>query len=240
MPNPLVIENRTPEENPAGGLLLGLLRAEGVAAGVRPDGLDAAIARATSVEEPDAVREARRKAARDMLRNGRYKPTGRGKPASEYLLRAAAENAFPRINALVDVNNLVSAESALPVSLWDLDRAGADHYRFRLGREGEEYVFNPSGQTLKLHDLVVGCRVPGEPDGGGEPIVSPIKDSQPTKTTAGTRRVAACVYAPCSAVSPEELEGLCDAFADWLARCGSGAPAAVTWQVARPGETVRV
>ncbi len=33
----------------------------------------------------DAVRSA----VRDLLRHGGYKPTGRGKPASEYLIRAA-------------------------------------------------------------------------------------------------------------------------------------------------------
>src|SRR5690606_14984603 len=99
-------ENRTPTDNAAGGLRLGLVRAEGLRAGARPDGLDAAIGALDP--DLDATREARRLAARDMLRHGRYKPTGRGKPASEYLLRALAEGDFPRIHAVVDVNNLVS------------------------------------------------------------------------------------------------------------------------------------
>ena len=38
--------------------------------------------------------ESLRSAVRDMLRHGGYKPTGRGKPASEYLVRAANEDRF--------------------------------------------------------------------------------------------------------------------------------------------------
>ena len=40
---------------------------------------------------------------RDLLRHGGYKPTGRGKPASEYLVRAVGENALSSINLAVDV-----------------------------------------------------------------------------------------------------------------------------------------
>lgn len=56
-------------------------------------------------------------------RNGRYKPTGRGKPANEYLLRAANDGTFPSINGLVDSNNLLSLEHMVPISVWDLDLA---------------------------------------------------------------------------------------------------------------------
>ena len=231
IPAPLTIENRTPTDNAAGGLRLGLVRAEGLRADARPDGLDAALL--ALAPDLDDAREARRLAARDMLRNGRYKPTGRGKPASEYLLRALADGDFPRINAAVDVNNLVSAASALPISLWDLDRAGADRYAFRLGYEHEAYVFNAAGQTLDVHDLVVGCRVVG---GEEEPIVSPIKDSHATKTTPETRRVAGCIYAPANAVEPDELRALCQTFAGWLARCGEDVRTSVA--VAAPSETV--
>ena len=35
-----------------------------------------------------------RKLSRDLLRHGGYKPTGRGKPASEYLVRAAGDGAL--------------------------------------------------------------------------------------------------------------------------------------------------
>ena len=79
-----------------------------------------------------------RGAVRNMLRVGAYKPTGRGKPASEYLLSAAKEEPerFPRINNLVDINNLVSLESLLPISVIDLARAGSYHFLARHGRAG--------------------------------------------------------------------------------------------------------
>lgn len=234
MAHSLLIENLTPTDNPAGGLRLGLVRAEGVQPDRYPEGLEEALATAIASSAGERL-DARRAAARDMLRNGRYKPTGRGKPASEYLARAASEGTFPRINALVDINNLISLQEALPISLWDLDRVAADHVRFRLGREGEAYVFNPSGQTLGVEDLVVGCRVT---EGGEEPVVSPIKDAQVAKTTSDTRRVAACIYAPINIVSEGELEAICTAFADWLAGCGEGVQTASA--VAGPGVQVRL
>lgn len=209
----LRVLNHLPVDNPAGGVRLGLVRAEGVHPEVRPEGLEAAIAAAVAAADGH---ELRRAAARDMLRNGRYKPTGRGKPASEYLARAAAEGVFPRINALVDVANLISLREALPISLWDPDRLDGTCVRFRLGREGEHYVFNAAGQTLDLRDLVVGAVGEGE----GVPAVSPVKDAQHAKTTPATRRVVACVYAPAAAVTDAELAALCAAFAAWLERCG--------------------
>ena len=226
----LTVENRLPTANAASGIRLGLVRAEGVRPGTAVADLGSAIyALATVLDEEG---EARRRAARDMLRNGRYKPTGRGKPASEYLLRAARESAFPRINAVVDVGNLISAQTALPLSLWDLDRAASTRFLFRLGTEGESYVFNASGQTLDLHDLAVGCSAS---TGAGTPIVSPVKDSHATKTTPETTRLAACVYAPASAVAHDELGAITEQFATWLEKCGA---THTGFAVAEPGETV--
>jgi DNA/RNA-binding domain of Phe-tRNA-synthetase-like protein len=242
MTSPLHVSNALPPTNPAGGIRLGLVRAEGVRADHYPEGFEDALGALLAggpAALPDA--EVRRTAARDMLRNGRYKPTGRGKPASEYLARAAAEGTFPRINALVDINNLLSLETGLPISLWDLDRAEAEGVRFRLGREGEAYVFNAAGQTLDVLDLAVGCRqLDGGAGGPGsdEPFVSPIKDSEATKTTGDTRRVAACVYAPLDAVSPEALAAHCAAFARWLAGCGEAVQTATA--VLEPGGTARL
>src|SRR5690606_33116896 len=49
-----------------------------------------------------------RTAIRDMLRHGGYRPAGRGKPASEYLLRAATEGTLGSINLAVDACNVIS------------------------------------------------------------------------------------------------------------------------------------
>jgi DNA/RNA-binding domain of Phe-tRNA-synthetase-like protein len=243
MPPMLLIANRTPTANPAGGMRLGVVRAEAVDPSASPPGLDAALRERVRAESlsiaPDGYdEEARRAAARDMLRNGRYKPTGRGKPASEYLVRAASGDAFPRINALVDINNLISLEERLPISMWDLDRVVRNVMVFRAGNPGEEYVFNPSGQTLDVVDLVVGCAASGAEGDPGVPAVSPIKDSQRAKTTPETRRVAAAIFAPVSAVSSAQLEAMCVRFANWLSACGP--EVSVTRAVIEPGGSARL
>src|SRR5262244_1087829 len=49
-----------------------------------------------------------RDVVRALLRHGGFKPTGRSKPASEYLLKAVREGALSSINVAVDVCNVVS------------------------------------------------------------------------------------------------------------------------------------
>lgn len=147
--------------------------------------LDEALAR---LPESD---EARRAEVRDILRFGKYKPTGRGKPASEYLARAAREGQFPRINGLVDALNLVSLTSALPISLIDLDGAQSTTFRLRRGRPGESYVFNQTGQTIELHDLLLVAALPED-----RPLANPVKDSMQSKIKDHTRRALAVIYAP--------------------------------------------
>ena len=71
-----------------------------------------------------------RKRVRDLLRHGGYKPTGRGKPSPEYLVRAVGDGALSPINAAVDACNAVSLASGLPVSVVDLDLAAPP---FRIG-----------------------------------------------------------------------------------------------------------
>jgi DNA/RNA-binding domain of Phe-tRNA-synthetase-like protein len=156
--------------------------------------LSAAIASAVASAKngfPGFSVELQKGAVRDMLRHGRYKPTGRGKPASEYLLAAALEDRFPRINSLVDVINLASLRSLLPISLVDLERAAATRFRVRYGREGESYVFNAAGQIIELWDLLLLARDPGD-----VASANPIKDSLATKLTDTSKDALAVIYAP--------------------------------------------
>ena len=157
--------------------------------------------------------DAFRKACRDMMRIGSYKPTGRGKPASEYLLRAASEDAFPRINTAADINNYVSLAWIAPISLWDTDRVPADSWLFRPGKEAEQFVFNPSGQTISLQDLVTGFAVK---DGIETPIVTPVKDCQQTKTDTETRNIAAAIYYPGAWTGAPSLEDMLGEFTELL------------------------
>jgi len=146
---------------------------------------------------------------RRMLKHGKYRPSGRGKPASEFLLRAALKGEFPLINGPVDVNNAISLESGLPGSIFDADISGR-RLLLRWGLPGESYVFNRSGQTIDLEDLLVVCRLT---EGGWEPCGSPVKDAMETKITEDTRNVVAVLYAPADE-PPERLAGFAERYAD--------------------------
>jgi DNA/RNA-binding domain of Phe-tRNA-synthetase-like protein len=130
--------------------------------------------------------EALRAAVRDMLRHGGYKPTGRGKPASEYLVRAASEGALTAINLAVDVCNAVSLHSGFPISVVDLDRATAP-FRIAIASAGTSYVFNASGQEIDVSGLV--CLF----DAAG-PCANAVRDSQRTKTSAETRSTLSVIW----------------------------------------------
>ena len=133
-----------------------------------------------------------RQRVRKILRYGKYKPSGRSKPASEFLLRAALSESFPLVNGPVDVNNAISLESGFPGSIFDADISGRQ-LLIRRGLPDEEYVFNPSGQTIDLQDLLLVCR---KTDAGWEPCGNPVKDAMHTKISADTVDVIAVLYAP--------------------------------------------
>jgi DNA/RNA-binding domain of Phe-tRNA-synthetase-like protein len=123
---------------------------------------------------------------RALLRHGGYKPAGRGKPASEYLVGAAAEGRFPAINAGVDICNVVSLHSGLPISLVDLDRVtGA--LSIAIAPAGTTYAFNPSGQVIDASGLVCLFDELG-------PTGTAVKDAQRTKTHAETRATVTIVW----------------------------------------------
>jgi DNA/RNA-binding domain of Phe-tRNA-synthetase-like protein len=119
----------------------------------------------------------------------------------------------------VEINNLVSVETQLPISLVDLERAGADRFEVRRGRPGETYAFNPSGQVLDLRDLLLLSRHPDD-----RPCGTPVKDSQETKTHSGSSDVLGVIYAPVHLAAEahaaarrmaELMEAHCGARAEW-------------------------
>lgn len=127
-----------------------------------------------------------RKAVRNVLRHHGYKPTGRGKPASEYLIRAAGEGALSSINPAVDACNVVSLHSGLPISVIDLDRADPP-VSIVVADPGAEYVFNPAGQVIRIGGL------PCIRDAAG-PCANAVKDAQRTKTDGATTRTLSVVW----------------------------------------------
>ena len=134
-----------------------------------------------------------RTAVRQMLKHGKFKATGRSKPAQEYLLRCAQEDgALPRINGPVDVLNSCSLFGGLPISLLSIARSSRN-LLVRYGRADEGYIFNSSGQVLDVEDLVVTCDATGEPT---VPVGSPVKDSLVGKIEAADTELVAVIYAP--------------------------------------------
>ncbi|MEE8592977.1 MAG: hypothetical protein V3T03_02500 [Candidatus Bipolaricaulota bacterium] len=175
--------------------ILGLIWAEGIQPPTMPAGppafLEPILHAALDAGEEYVPLEVRQR-VRKMLRYGKYKPAGRSKPASEFLLRAALSESFPLVNGPVDVNNTVSLESGFPGSIFDADLSGRQ-LLIRRGSPDEKYVFNPSGQTIDLQDLLLVCR---KTDAGWEPCGNPVKDAMTTKTSADTVNVIAVLYAP--------------------------------------------
>jgi DNA/RNA-binding domain of Phe-tRNA-synthetase-like protein len=152
-----------------------------------------------------------------MLRFGNYKPAGRSKPSSEYLLSAALEGEFPLVSGPVDANNAVSLEWGYPASIFDLELCGPA-LLLRRGRAGESYIFNPSGQSINLEDLLCVCRCE---DGNWFPCGNPVKDAMATKIRESTCSLAAVVYAP-SSDPRAELDAAAEKFASLLrSECGA-------------------
>ncbi|MCU0696049.1 MAG: hypothetical protein MUC96_05945 [Myxococcaceae bacterium] len=135
---------------------------------------------------PLSADDAVRSAVRELLRHGGYKPTGRGKPASEYLVRAVSEGALGSINLAVDACNVASLHSGLPISVVDVTLA-TPPFRIGLAPEGASYVFNQGGQTIDLGGLL--CLF----DAGG-PCANAVKDAQRTKTTPATLKTLSVVW----------------------------------------------
>lgn len=151
-------------------------------------------------------------AVRNLLKTGGFKPSGRSKPASEYLAQAAREGRFPFINNLVDVNNFVSLQSGLPISLLDLDAVGLK-LSMRFGKQGERYVFNSAGHEIDLQGLICACN--GEND---TPLGNPVKDSLDGKIKDSTKSVVGIIYSPLQNGHSEKLQGYLATFAHWLSK----------------------
>lgn len=158
-----------------------------------------------SPEIPSEVK----KAVRSLLRFGGYKPSGRGRPASESLAKALEEGRFPTIHPVVDFFNLVSLESGFPISVLDGDKLNGET-EFRLGLPGEAYIFNPSGQELKVEGLPVLCDWQG-------PTGSPVKDAQRTKVDDSTSRFFVVVWGTSELQS--RLESVAARIDAWTSEC---------------------
>ena len=104
--------------------------------------------------------------------------------AEALLRRVIAGKGLPRISNVVDVINLVSVESRMPVGLYDLTHVQGDIV-FRAGRAGETYK-GIGKYELNLEGLPVFCDAIG-------PHGSPTSDSERTMVTEATKKVIAII-----------------------------------------------
>ena len=132
-----------------------------------------------------------RQQVRNSLRPRGYKPTGRGKPASEYLVSAFEKGFFSPtdgINAAVDLCNLTSYHSGLPISVVDAELLSGE-LRIAWCPADTRYPFNPSGQLIDASGLVALCDDSGVSG-------TPVKDSQRTKTRPETTTLLTVLWVP--------------------------------------------
>ena len=139
------------------------------------------------------------------------KDPARYRGSAEALLRRIISGKhFPSINCVVDIINLVSVESRLPIGLYDLAKVQGDIV-FRAGRSGETYK-GIGKFDLNLEDLPVFCDAAG-------PHGSPTSDSERTMVTPTTESVAALLI---SFGGPQPLEVWCKRMTGLMERYAGG------------------
>lgn len=150
------------------------------------------------------------KGVRSLLRGFGFHPSGRSRPASEFLFKDLQNRGcFNFINNIVDINNHISLKTNLPISVFDLEKSGSD-LCLRVGEDDETYVFNQEGQVLTLKKLLIVAKTQGEPIG------SPVKDSQATKIFEDAKSLLFVVYASSTLTSTEEMQQILDEIAQLL------------------------
>jgi DNA/RNA-binding domain of Phe-tRNA-synthetase-like protein len=135
--------------------------------------------------EPRAVLESPQILATRAAYKTLGKDPARYRGSAEALLRRViAGKGLPCINTVVDIINLVSIESRLPIGLYDLAHVQGDIV-FRAGGAGETYK-GIGKYDLNLEGLPVFCDALG-------PHGSPTSDSERTMVTSETKHVVAII-----------------------------------------------
>jgi DNA/RNA-binding domain of Phe-tRNA-synthetase-like protein len=133
-------------------------------------------------------------AMRKLFREAGCDPT-RYRPASEALLRRLVKGAeLPAIHPLVDVNNCLSAELAVPCCVMADGTLGTT-FSFRAGLPGESYEslrgpFNLEGKPLLVDDL--------------GPVDTPITGGVRVKVQPETQRAWLVAYLPADEISTDD------------------------------------
>jgi DNA/RNA-binding domain of Phe-tRNA-synthetase-like protein len=137
--------------------------------------------------EPRAVLESPQVLATRSAYKALGKDPARYRGSAEALLRRViAGKGLPRIHAVVDVINLVSVESRMPIGLYDLANVSGDIV-FRAGRSGETYK-GIGKYDLNLEGLPLFADALG-------PHGSATSDSERTMVTPATKQIIAILVA---------------------------------------------
>ncbi|HVH50021.1 MAG TPA: phenylalanine--tRNA ligase beta subunit-related protein [Candidatus Bathyarchaeia archaeon] len=160
-----------------------------VETGPTPPGLAEALRcceeKIAKLPEPRAVLESSAILATRAGYKALGKDPARYRGSAEALLRRLlAGKGMPRINNVVDVINLVSVETRLPVGLYDLAHVEGP-IEFRAGRAGETYK-GIGKYDLNLESLPLFADVRG-------PHGSATSDSERTMVTEATKQVLAII-----------------------------------------------
>lgn len=171
-----------------GRTMLGWVTCE-VEPGITPPGLTEELRaferQIAALPEPRGVLESPKIVATRAAYKALGKDPARYRGSAEALLRRViAGKGLPQINAVVDVINLVSVESRLPIGLYNLAQVSGDVV-FRVGRARETYK-GIGKYDLNLEGLPVFCDAVG-------PYGSPTSDSERTMVTGETKKVLAAI-----------------------------------------------
>lgn len=133
---------------------------------------------------------------RKLFKEAGCDPT-RYRPSSEALLRRVLKgDPIPSIHPLVDLNNCLSAEMAIPCCVMT-EGTFEGPIHFRSGREGEAYEslrgpFNLAGKPLLLDAI--------------GPLDAPITGSQRVKVTEETTRAWLVAYLPAEVLTAQQVD----------------------------------
>ncbi|MFQ5977611.1 MAG: B3/4 domain-containing protein [Candidatus Heimdallarchaeota archaeon] len=137
------------------------------------------------------------------------------RPASEALIRRVLAGNFPQINNLVDIYNIVSLETGIPLAAFDLACVSGDVLTLRFATENEPFV----GIGMKKPKILRGGEVVIA-DAERLVAIYPHRDADYTKVTLETKDV---VILLCGApgVSIKTLNSALDLAVEWISDfCG--------------------
>ncbi len=128
------------------------------------------------------------RACRSLYQKIGLDPT-KDRPSGEALIRRAASGGnLYRINAIVDINNIVSLKSGLPCGVYDAGKIEGNEITVKIGKAGETFE-GIGGRPLDAENKILTCD--SKSIFGG-----PTADSGRTCVTISSSEVLMLIYSP--------------------------------------------